>query len=169
MSLAERVFMTLFFLRHYPVSALLGSLFALPESNAYSDVEMMTGFISKFVPLPERVRQKKRLQEKKGMGKVEGWFARGYEGIERLALGWQIKKPKEKPKGRGLPEEGKVKDRQMSRGRVKVAHKIMAMRRYEVFVGLYRVRGKGYRERVERVGWLENMEAPVKRGLAWRV
>ena len=56
----------------------------------------------------------------------------------------------------------------MSRGRVKVAHKIMAMRRYEVFGGLYRVRGKGYRERVERVGGLENMEAPVKRGLAWR-
>ena len=53
-SLAERAFMTLFFLRHYPVSALLGSLFALPERNAYSDVGMMTGFISKFVPLPER-------------------------------------------------------------------------------------------------------------------
>ncbi|MGQ9729574.1 MAG: helix-turn-helix domain-containing protein [Candidatus Fervidibacter sp.] len=73
LSLDERVFMTLFFLRHYPVYALLGFLFDLHESNAYRNVE--------------------------------------------------------------------------------------AMKRYQVFGGLYRGRGKGYRETVEMVGGLVNMEA----------
>jgi len=35
LSLQERVFMTLFFLRHYLTFALLGFLFELHESNAY--------------------------------------------------------------------------------------------------------------------------------------
>ncbi len=44
LSLEERVFMTLFFLRHYLTFALLGFLFELHESNAYRNLEMMKSF-----------------------------------------------------------------------------------------------------------------------------
>jgi len=59
LSLEERVFMTLFFLRHYLTFALLGFLFELHESNAYRNVEMMKSFLREHLPLPERVREKK--------------------------------------------------------------------------------------------------------------
>ena len=44
LSLEERVFMTLFFLRHYLTFALLGFLFELHENNAYRNLEMMKSF-----------------------------------------------------------------------------------------------------------------------------
>ncbi|MQK95514.1 transposase family protein, partial [Escherichia coli] len=59
LSLEERVFMTLFFLRHYPTFALLGFLFDLHESNAYRNVEMMKEFLREHLPLPEKVRRKR--------------------------------------------------------------------------------------------------------------
>jgi len=59
LSLQERVFVNLFFLRHYTTYALLGFLFELHESNAYRNVEMMKSFLRGHLPLPERVREKK--------------------------------------------------------------------------------------------------------------
>ncbi len=59
LSLEERVFMTLFFLRHYLTFALLGFLFELHESNAYRNLEMMKSFLREHLPLPERVGEKK--------------------------------------------------------------------------------------------------------------
>jgi len=44
LSLEEKVFMTLFFLRHYTTYTLLGFLFELHKSNAYRNVEMMKSF-----------------------------------------------------------------------------------------------------------------------------
>ncbi|MGQ9462850.1 MAG: hypothetical protein ACUVRR_07310, partial [Candidatus Fervidibacter sp.] len=67
-----------------------------------------------------------------------------------LAIGWEMKKPKKKPKGRKLTEE--EKNRRMNRGREKVEHKIMAMKRYQVFGGLYRGRGSGEGRDGRRVG-----------------
>ncbi|MFA4029186.1 MAG: hypothetical protein GDYSWBUE_001966 [Candidatus Fervidibacterota bacterium] len=40
----RKVFITLFFLRHYLTFALLGFLFELHESNAYRNFEMMKIF-----------------------------------------------------------------------------------------------------------------------------
>jgi len=59
LSLEERVFMTLFFLRHYLTFALLGFLFELHESNAYRNLEMMKSFLREHLPLPERVRRRR--------------------------------------------------------------------------------------------------------------
>jgi|GEM_PF-2574459 len=38
----------------------------------------------------------------------KGWLDKGYEVIEGIAKGWEIKKPKKKPKGRDLTEEERV-------------------------------------------------------------
>lgn len=59
LSLQERVFMTLFFHRHYPTYEFLGFLFDLHESNAIRNVRMMKKFISRYIPFPERVRKKR--------------------------------------------------------------------------------------------------------------
>ena len=246
-SLEERVFMTLFFLRNYPTFALLGFLFELHESNAYRNVEMMKGFLSEHVPLPERVRGKRissidellkempeielvidateqerqrakdeegrkgyysgrkkrhsiksqivvergkglildvssgwegsihdfRVFEKSGVVgrfacfKVKGWVDRGYEGIDKVARGWEIEKPKKKAKGRELTEEEKGGNRGINRVRVVVEHKIMAMKRYQVIGGKYRGRGKGYRETVELLAGLVNMEQMIRMGMEW--
>lgn len=50
LSLAERVFMTLFFLRHYPTYALLGFLFDLHESNAFRDSSITKDFFERPYP-----------------------------------------------------------------------------------------------------------------------
>lgn len=247
LSLEERVFMTLFFLRHYPTYALLGFLFELHESNAYRNVEIMKEFLREHVPLPKRVREKRissmeelmeempeieliidateqerqkpkeeegrrgyysgrkkrhsiksQIVVEKGKGlildvssgwkgsihdirvfeetrverkferlKVKAWVDRGYEGIERVAIGWEIKKPKKKPEGRELREEERERNREINRERMKVEHKILAMKRYQFFGGKYRGRGKGYREAVDLLAGLVNMEQMRRIGMAW--
>lgn len=249
LSLEGRVFMTLFFLRHYPTFALLGFLFDLHESNAYRNVEMMKEFLREHLPLPEKVREKrissidelldemaeiellidgteqerskpKGKEERKryysgrkkrhsvksqivvergkglildvssGWGgsihdfrvfegsmvvskfacfKVRGWVDRGYEGIERVANGWEIEKPKKKAKGRELTEGEKGRNREINGVRVEVEHKILAMKRYQVFGGRYRGRMKGYEETVEILAGLVNMEQMRRMGMDWVV
>ncbi len=61
MSLEERVFMPLFFLRHYLTFALLGFLFELHESNAYRNVgltQLMSFCVGADDSLPENILYK---------------------------------------------------------------------------------------------------------------
>ncbi len=247
LSLEERVFIALFFLRHYLTYALLGFLFDLHESNAYRNVKVMKEFLREHLPLSERVRGKrtgsidefleempeiellidateqerqrpKGREERKGyysgrkkrhsiksqvvvergkglildvssewLGsihdlkvfegsgvvrrfasfKVKGWVDRGYEGIERVAIGWEIEEPKRKPKGRELTEVEKARNREINRERVKVEHRILAMKRYRVFGGGYCGRGEGYSEMVEILAGLVNMEQMIRMGMDW--
>lgn len=55
--LEERVFVTLFFLRRYP--NMLCFLFDIHEGNAFRDVAITKEFLKGYIPLPERVRDKK--------------------------------------------------------------------------------------------------------------
>ena len=85
---------------------------------------------------------------------------RGYEGKE-VAKGWEIKKPKE----RELREEERVRNREIRRERVKVDHKILVIKRYQMFGG--RNRGRGYEETVELLAGLVNMEQMRRMGMEW--
>ncbi|MFN4179513.1 MAG: transposase family protein, partial [Armatimonadota bacterium] len=114
-----------------------------------------------------RVFEGSRVVRKFARFKVKGWVDGGYEGIERVAIGWEIKKPKKKPKGGELTEEEKERNREINRERVEVEHKILAMKRYQFFGGKYRGRGKGYGETVELLAGLVNMEQMRRMGMAW--
>jgi len=47
-------------------------------------------------------------------------------------------------------------------------YRIMAMKRYQVFGGMYRGRGKGYSEMVDLLAGLVNMEQMRRMGMEWR-
>ncbi|MQK95173.1 transposase family protein, partial [Escherichia coli] len=98
-----------------------------------------------------------------------GWVDRGYEGIERVANGWEIEKPKKKAKGRELTEGEKGRNREINGVRVEVEHKILSMKRYQVFGGRYRGRMKGYEETVEILAGLVNMEQMRRMGMDWKM
>ncbi|MFN4132512.1 MAG: transposase family protein [Caldimicrobium sp.] len=247
LSLEQRVFMTLFFLRHYTTFALLGFLFDLHESNAYRNVEIMKEFLKEYIPLPNKVKKKKissldelleeiphvellidgteqernrpkdkeerktyysgkkkrhsiksqivverdsglivdvssgwegsmhdlrifketNLVEKYRGHRVKVWVDSGYEGIEKLVSGWEVNKPKKKPKGRELRDVDRVRNKEINKVRVKIEHKIRAMKRYQVFGGRYRGRVKGYEDMVEVIAGLVNMEEMMRMGMMW--
>jgi len=62
-----------------------------------------------------------------------------------------------------LPE--RVRNRENRGERVKVEHKILAMKRNEIFGGRCRGMGKGYEETVELLAWLVNMEKMRRIGM----
>ncbi|MFN4319379.1 MAG: transposase family protein [Aquificaceae bacterium] len=57
--LEERVFMTLFYLRHRPTFALLSLLFDIHESSARRTVQMMKEFLKDYISFPEKTRKKR--------------------------------------------------------------------------------------------------------------
>ena len=89
-------------------------------------------------------------------------------GIEGIAKGWRIEQPKKKPKGRELSEE-KERNKETNRERIEVEHRILAMKRYQVFGGKYRGRGKGYSEVIELIAGLVNMEQMRRVGMDWEM
>ena len=94
----------------------------------------------------------------------KGWLDKGYEVIEGIAKGWEIKKPKKKPKGRDLTEEERGRNKGINLVRVKVEHKILAMKRYQVFGGRYRGMGRGYDREGRIVGRIGEHGANEKDG-----
>gem|GEM_PF-6654146 len=99
-----------------------------------------------------------------GSCKVKGWLDKEYEVIEGIAKGWEIKKPKKKPKGRDLTEEERGRNKGINLVRVKVEHKILAMKRYQVFGGRYRGMGRGYDREGRIVGRIGEHGANEKDG-----
>jgi len=88
--------------------------------------------------------------------------------VVESARGWGIEQPKKKAKGRELSEEEKERNREINKVRIEVEHRIMAMKRYQVFGGMYRGRGKGYSEMVDLLAGLVNMEQMRRMGMEWR-
>lgn len=106
-----------------------------------------------------------RIREKFKGVKVVGWTDRGYVGLEKEVLGWEIRQPTKKSKRRGLREEEEERNRAINRERVKVEHTILAMKRYQVMGGIYRGRSERYSRTVEIVAGLVNMERMMMKGI----
>ncbi len=62
----------------------------------------------------------------------------GFEGIENLKEDIQVRKPKKKPKGRRLNGGEKLKNRIISKKRVKVEHAIGGMKRFRIVSDIFR-------------------------------
>ncbi len=104
------------------------------------------------------------VRERLGGVEVVAWLDKGYAGIEALVDGWQVLRPTKKARGKGLSVAQREQNRAIGRVRVLVEHKILAMKRYLAFGGLYRGRGKGYGQMVSLIAGLVNLEVLVRGG-----
>lgn len=130
LSRADRLLLTLTWVRIYVTSEVLGLFFGLHKSNIYRNLQIL-------LPL---VQQQTELALPDGEGAVEEAEEgdKGYQGLGEEASQRAVTVPHKKPKGGELTEEQKLFNRVFNRGRVVVEHALAHLKVFQVLKQVYR-------------------------------